>query len=670
MSDFIKFRTALQKQFNKLAKSGTLYISEVSRDDIWDNYLSSFPEGSNPIFRERTEHDCQCCKQFVRYVGRVVGNNNGKLSSVWDIKVGGAYQVVADKLKELNEQAGIGNLFLHNEPEIGKAQTIENNEKGDIVWDHFHQVVPAAYYKRQGIGELKGKAQDNRKSLSRSIKEITDSAVDTVLELISQKSIYRGEEHKHTVQLLKKVKIEYGQAKDKNLYLWDKSVELGSASTIRSTVIGTLLTDLSKDVELEVAVKKFEDKVAPSNYKRSKALVTPRMLEEAKVKTKELGLESSLLRRLATAEDISVNDVLYADQSVQPVMENSVFDLVKTSKSSGKTQDFSKIQEVSVERFVQEVLPTAKSIELLLENSLESHLMTLVAPANYGSPNITKWDNNFTWSYNGDVADSDIKQRVKSAGGDVTGDLRFSIKWNDTATNDNDLDAHCLFPDSTLIDYSNKHDCITGCELDIDIMNPNGQVAVENITFPDRAKMENGKYKFIIHNFEERSGRNWEAQIEFDNEIFDYSYEGGFNRNQKQHVATVELKNGVFSLTKEGMKSSTSSKEVWGLTTKEFHKVNMVMNSPNHWEGQSVGNKHLFFILEGCKNPDKVRGFYNEYLCNDLQPHRKVFELLANELKAEYNDNQLSGVGISSTLDKEVVLKVSGTTTRMIKVKF
>ena len=35
----------------------------VSKDALWDTYLASFPEGSNPVYKTRTEHDCQCCKQ-------------------------------------------------------------------------------------------------------------------------------------------------------------------------------------------------------------------------------------------------------------------------------------------------------------------------------------------------------------------------------------------------------------------------------------------------------------------------------------------------------------------------------------------------------------------------------------------------------------------------------
>lgn len=96
----------------------------------------------------------------------------------------------------------------------------------------------------------------------------------------------------------------------------------------------------------------------------------------------------------------------------------------------------------------------------------------------------------------------------------------------------------------------------------------------------------------------------------------------------------------------------------------------MVMNSPNHWDGEETGNKHVFFILEGCVNPNQTRGFYNEYLKEDLTQHRKVFEVLGSKMKVEESDNQLSGLGFSSTQHKTVYVKVEGTFTRTLKVVF
>jgi hypothetical protein len=96
-----------------------------------------------------------------------------------------------------------------------------------------------------------------------------------------------------------------------------------------------------------------------------------------------------------------------------------------------------------------------------------------------------------------------------------------------------------------------------------------------------------------------------------------------------------------------------------------------MMMSPNFWGESAVGNKHYFFMLDGCKNPVPTRGIYNEHLRSDLDKHRKVFEVLGNKTMCEPTDDQLSGVGFSSTRGDTVVVSVAGAKLRKIyNVKF
>lgn len=108
----------------------------------------------------------------------------------------------------------------------------------------------------------------------------------------------------------------------------------------------------------------------------------------------------------------------------------------------------------------------------------------------------------------------------------------------------------------------------------------------------------------------------------------------------------------------------------WNIDTNKFHKVNVMMLSPNYWDEQGIGNKHYFFMLDDCKNPEPVRGFFNEYLNSELTPHRKVFEVLADKMKTPYQEHQLSGLGFSSTMRNSVIVKVDGTFSRTLKVNF
>lgn len=668
--DFTVLQQALLAHFDTMTDGELFYVELPERNTLVDVYLGSFPEGTDPIYRERTVHDCNCCRSFLRQFGNIVKiKEDGTIVSLWDFKVEDPnYQVVVDALSKEIHKHPITNVFRADKVRCGTELNHELTDEGKTIQhDHFFLDMPERYVMSEDrYSSYKGERLADHQVLSRSLVEINKDAVDIVLDIIDQGSLYRGEEHKHTVQMLKRMLQEL---EDKNLdvvsFSWLKSAEIGSAGRIRNTVIGTLLVDISEGKDLEHAVKSYEDKVAPHNYKRSKALVTQKMIDKAQATINELGINASFARRFAKASDLNINNVLFADSKVQSVMEGGVFDAVKPSKREAKKINLDKVEEVTINDFLSKILPKADAIEVMVTNKHKNNFVSVIAPEDISAPKLFKWGNPFSWSYNGEVTDS-MKEHVKAAGGSVTGDLRFSIKWNDEDSCSSDLDAHCHTPLHHI--YFARSEDGKGGELDVDITQPRG-VAVENITFESRSRMVEGDYKFSVNNFSKRSGRSsFTAQIEFDGVIHDYTYDKDLSGTVD--VATVSLRNGQFSIKQENLKSSQTSQEVWGVNTLEWTPVEMIMNSPNHWDGEETGNKHYFFILRNCINPDDARGFYNEFLRPELNEHRKSFEVLSSKLKAKTCNEQLSGVGFSSTQRNELLVKVSGSFNRVIKVKF
>jgi hypothetical protein len=99
------------------------------------------------------------------------------------------------------------------------------------------------------------------------------------------------------------------------------------------------------------------------------------------------------------------------------------------------------------------------------------------------------------------------------------------------------------------------------------------------------------------------------------------------------------------------------SRERWGVATETFVKVNTLLYSPNYWGEQLIGNRHYIFALDGCVNDEPTRGIYNEYLNSVLDPHRKVFEVLGSKTLCPPSDDQISGVGFSSTRGDIVTIR-------------
>jgi hypothetical protein len=205
----------------------------------------------------------------------------------------------------------------------------------------------------------------------------------------------------------------------------------------------------------------------------------------------------------------------------------------------------------------------------------------------------------------------------------------------------------------------------------VDIINPkNGTAAVENIRFKNRHDMIPGDYLFRVHQYTYRGG-DWgfKAEIEFDGQIINYNYPIKLRQNEYVNVARVTLDKDYNFSIKNLLDSSSANGNEWGIEYNKFVPVSLICYSPNYWGDNSVGNKHIFFILKDCVNEDKARPWFNEFLTNELNDHRRVMEALGSVARVEESENQLSGIGFSFTQRNEVVLKVtSENIERVVKV--
>lgn len=675
---FIEMRTKMLEHFAEMTKdNANLYVVNLDRDKLWDLYLESFPPDKNKVFRERREHDCSCCRHFIKAMGNVVTIKNGKIISLWDFNIDGdgTYEPSIKAMREYVHSCTISDKFCTKEKRIGTESNKELANGELFTWDHFYADIPERFVIKsyESIPTIQGDFRDTRNVFKRSLDTITIEAINIILELISQGSLYRGEEHKGVIEKFASYQAKYNQLTDeqKEIFAWEYASEAGMAiGRIRNHSIGTLLTDISEGVDLDRAVKSYEAIVAPANYKRPKAIFTKRMLEDAKKTISELGYMDSLKRRYATLDDITVNNILFSNRdAARRISGGDVFDEMAASVAINPKK-FNKVEEISIDSFITNVLPTAQEIEILFENKLASNMVSLIAPENKDSKTMFKWGNNYCWAYVGNVTDS-MKERVKSHGGKVDGDLRFSIQWNEDGHDNCDLDAHCITPifDDEIY-YGHKRSFTHG-ELDVDIIHPEGKIAVENITWANRQTMTNGVYKFYVHQFSGRVQNGFRAEIEFDGQIYSFDYSNSMRYKERVDVAEVTLENGNFTIKTLLPENNISSREVWGLNTNQFVPVSVVMYSPNYWDEQrGIGNKHYFFMLKDCVNPETPNGFYNEFLNNELDKHKRVMEALGSKLAVTNADDQLSGIGFSSTKRNSIIVKVKGSSERVLKINF
>ena len=700
----------LQEQFLKMCATGKLFRSKVSGDQLWEAYMRGF--GEDPIFRdpESSVHNCNQCKHFFHRYGNIVAiAQDNSIMTMYDGETTDEYRESFRLMSKLLKSAPIEDVFVEtfnylynavyarcskndaifalNLDHTVKRYTKEEAEKFGVVkpnetrtFIHFCVNVPREFihFGNETVDAVQARLREDKKIFKRALDEIPADTLQLVIDLIDQGSLLNGETHKYKVVEFLRLSEVYAQipASERDNWCW-ANFYTNNFCRFKNELIGTLCTELAQGKELNAACQDWNIRIDPKNYMKATAPITRQMIDNAKAFLAENGYEESFNRRCATMDDIRVCDILHAnvgDGKVKPV---SILDGLKPTATRHKRSEFDGVEVVGIEKFMKDILPGCTSVEVFLLNSHENNFVTLTCPADPNSPNrpLFKWGNNFGWTYNGNLAGkSEIKEAVKAAGGFVDAFFRFSIMWNEDGRSIVDLDAHAEEPSGYEIYYGSfkgRRTPVCGGTLDIDMIRPH-DTGVENIFWTAPKRIQDGAYRFWIVNYDGGHNNGAKAEIAFGDEVFTYVVDHEIVMYHDAVIATVHIKNGAIDhidQSKYLVDGGSVSKEIYGLETNMFHKVNLVCLSPNHWDG-CVGNKHYFFMLDGAKASESIRGFHNEFLRPELLEHRKVMEVLGTTLKVESTDKQLSGLGINATVRDEVVLRLQGSHKRVIKVQF
>lgn len=709
----IEFNKKIQAKFSEISRTGKLFRTELSGQQVWDLYLGSFSKEDNPIFRDpsSTAHNCNHCKNFIRRYGNIVSvDENYGITTMFDVVVSDEFKNTVKVLSEAIKKAKITEVFFETFNELKslpyescdkrqtkyqlgvssnvKRYTKEESDKFGVVepdeirtFNHMHLFLDQEFVDMSGnsVESLMGNFRDAKNVFQRAMETISLDTLRLVKDLINQGSLLDGATHLYKIDQIIPLKEEYDSLPigKRDNWCWVKSFKLPFAK-FKNELIGVLCSELSEGEELNKACQSWNKRVDPANYMKVTAPITKKQIDEAKQFVEENGYTESFNRRFATIDDIKVSEILHSNVGEGKIKSVSIFDSVKSTSTRHKRNEFEGVEDVTIDKFMNDILPTCSSVEAFFSNIHQGNLVSLTTSSENGkSKPMFKWSNNYSWTFNGNLAGkSQIKEAVKLAGGRVDGVLRFSMIWNDGNGSDNsDLDAWCQQPDHIQIGYSTGYrkdrgdgtTTLSG-QLDLDNTQPSGKLAIENIYFSDHRKMKDGVYKFWVHQFSARGSQGFKAEIDFDGQTYVYEYNKPVNGNIQ--VAEVTLKNGEFAIKHLLPESEITSKEVYGLDTNQFHRVNLVCLSPNHWGENNVGNKHYLFMLEGCKSPTSIRSFHNENLLPELAQHRKVLEVLGATNMIEPTGKQLSGLGFNATVRDELVVRLQGTHKRVVKIKF
>lgn len=701
---FIKLQKQIQNQFQELVKTGKLFRVNISGKELWDLYLNSFEE--HPIWRVNSVHNCDSDRHFFERYANVVAIKDNKIISMFDFEATDEYtksiKAVSDKIKTckidsifletFTELQTLGSVRItknQSEYRLGKDKTLKEyrnaeeamgKEIGKVyTFNHFNVLLPKQFvdFSGKSSGNILGDLNTTRALFAKGLNIPLDT-LELVRDLIQQGSLLRGDMYLPKVLEFIKLKKQFEQLPiaERENWIWLNFQSIPYAR-FANELIGTTCIELAEGKEINAVCRDFNIRVDPTNYNKAKAPVTKAMIQLAEKQIEELGYSESFERRFATIDDIDISEIKHSnvDNTVEKPVGLFGKAGVNVSSSRHKRAEFEKVETVSIDKFMQDILPNASQIEVFMENKFEHNLVSLFTTEK-PCKNLFKWNNPFSWTYNGNLSGkSMIRETVVSKGGNVSGIIRCSIVWNDENQNDSsDLDLWCKQPNTTekigfntgfRKDSSNQFSKYGG-QLDLDDRGTRNGIHAENIYFVSKEKLQKGKYEFWVNQYSAKNSKGFKAEIEVNGEVYTYNYNQPVKGNVK--IADVIFEN-TFEVIHH-LPETSASKNLWNLETNQFHKVNLVCTSPNYWGENNIGTKEYFFMIQDCKTSDAMRAFHVDQLNSELMSVRKAIDLLGNYKMVELTDKQLSGIGFNCTQRDELIVRVSGSHKRVLKIQF
>ena len=247
--NFKDFKKDVESAFNAMI-ADNLFVVNVDKDLLWMSYLLSFEDKTI-----RQDHNCNACKSFIRHYGKVVAIDpqTYKVKTFWDDVHTPGYEKTASDLAKLVKEAGIGDIFIQDVNEFhGCDHNVQLLPDGTTrTWTHLYVTIPNKFKFNKRVHHFdsaagyRGDVRARAGVFERSLSELKLSAVETVIELIEDNNLYRGEEFLKTLQEFRRTMLEADNLSPevRTNYCWFNFKS--PIAKIRNTAMGTLLIDLS-----------------------------------------------------------------------------------------------------------------------------------------------------------------------------------------------------------------------------------------------------------------------------------------------------------------------------------------------------------------------------------------------------------------------------------------
>lgn len=375
-------------------------VESATGKSLFQHYLALFPEDV------RHQYDCRTCERWLNKYGQYVTLSNGLVKSMaFDIDIeaeGEANSNAYAFVKEMNRiisRCPVSDIVVENVadyslPHSGKFR-------------HFNGTLKCAskelIFVYSNDEERLGKEAVGRelvRILTAGLNRWKTDTVQRAHELFEYGELKTSGKFANQFKTWYKLYSEYHGTKNNNIknnLVWE-AMDFNNKDIIHfhTTAVGVLLDDIADGSE-RYAISRFLESTKGTNYMRATEAPTEQQLEKAKQLVVDLGIESAFKRRFGTVDD--VQEWVWRPTAVEAAAATetkSIFDDLKAR--DGKGTDEKRIVsggELSLMRFIAEVLPNAKALrmEFIQPYSSRYNFAQLVERAVEDAKPIYRWDN-------------------------------------------------------------------------------------------------------------------------------------------------------------------------------------------------------------------------------------------------------------------------------------
>jgi len=656
---------AVQRRFAAHSKH-PLFVTAAT--GLWGIFLDNLPP------QDRAHYTCNTCRHFFERFGALVTIDEvGRLSSaLWPDDAPASFKRASALTAQAATAAAIAGVLL---PAAATLGTPASPPRPDgKVWTHFAVNVPRAHsHPLLTAHQVQAERKEDFHMLGRGLAEFPQPLVERAHALLSSGTLYRSEKCIAVATWLLALHQELGVVRSpqqKEALRW-RAVATAPAghAHVRSGMIGTLLEDLANGLDAAEIKRRFDEKMAPSQYMRAQVAPTAGNIAQAEKAIAALEATGSLARRYARLTDLT--SFAWRPRASEPAKPGSVFGHL-TPKAQTKPDKLALPQQtLTWEKFARTVLPDAVAIEAQVPPGAD-RFMALVTAENPEAPPILQWDaedrrNPVSWYYHAGI-DAEIKRRVEGAGGQYEGvDIRASLLWD----NRNDLDLHVITPRAEHVYFGHKQSTCGGW-LDVD-MNVRGETTtpVENIRWARGAALR-GHYRVYVQNYRfhepHQSPTPFKVEVEISGDIYHFNSVVSPLRQtgSASDVPIFEFDHEPGQRLKHPPRSAAPQPgpNRWNVAPGAWVAVTGVVASPNLWGERPLTQhgRHTFFLLADCRDTtDSLgRGFFAETLRSELHSIRATLESYNRSAKiAGADEAEACGLGMTDQKPWDLHLRVT-----------